>query len=405
MDTHVIWALLVAFALTAYTVFDGFDLGVGLLVPFIARAERAPVFDAISPVWDGNETWLVLAGVGLFAAFPVAYSVLLPAFYLPLLMMIMGLVLRGVALEMSYANPDAPGPWNAVFSLGSCAAASCQGLLAGALLTGVKVAHLHFAGRPQDVLTPLGLLLAGALPVLYALLGASWLYLKITGPLQQRVRRYAFRLMGVALVLGLAVVVVRQGMRPYSSAAGALQLAAFGALALAAGRLRRQRELTQFCWLVVLVALADTAALVGLWPYMVPPSLTLWQVAAPTDNTPQLLVTLGAVMLIISYLGYSYYVFQGKVGPGQQIKRRRYQVAVARQLEPVAARPEPAGVVLPLAVRLLLVPVGGLVFLLLLGSFGTTPALVVLVLLLALFVGAWLRYDHPDSETGEADSR
>ena len=184
-----------------------------------------------------------------------------------------------------------------------------------------------------------------------------------------------------------------------SLAAGLLQLAACGALALAAAALRGARELATVRWLLAVMTLADAAALAGLWPYLVPPSLSIWQMASPTGNETQLVVTLGAIVLILGYLSYSYYVFKGKVDADYPAKRQRHQAALARQLTPGPAQPEARQVTLPLAVRLLLGLVGTGFFFLVIGTMGEVPALVALVAGLAAFVWAWLRFDHPDTET------
>ena len=206
MDLTIIWAGIIAFAIVAYVVMDGFDLGIGILFPFFkVGRNRDTAMNSIAPVWDGNETWLVLGGGGLLAAFPLAYAIILPALYAPLMAMLLGLVLRGVAFEFRWRDPAHRALWDKAFTLGSCVATFAQGVTLGALLQGIHVEGRAYAGGWWDWLSPFSLLTGAGLMVGYALLGACWLNWKTEGELQDQSVRYAKRL-GVALLGMIALV-------------------------------------------------------------------------------------------------------------------------------------------------------------------------------------------------------
>ena len=201
IDLTIVWAFIIAFAVAAYVVMDGFDLGIGILFPsFPAGRERDQAMNAIAPVWDGNETWLVLGGGGLLAAFPLAYAIVLPALYAPLIAMLLGLVFRGVAFEHRWRDPGHRRYWDAGFFMGSLVATFMQGVTLGALLQGISVEGRAYAGGWWEWLSPFSLLTGGSLVIGYALLGAGWLIWKTEGPLQARARRWARRLLPALLV-------------------------------------------------------------------------------------------------------------------------------------------------------------------------------------------------------------
>src|SRR5689334_4842016 len=208
IDLPFIWAALIAFAVIAYVVLDGFDLGVGIVFPFLKKEEeRDQAMNSVAPVWDGNETWLVLGGGGLLAVFPLAYAVIMPALYMPVILMLLALIFRGVSFEMRFKAETAKGQiwWDRAFCWGSYVATLCQGIALGALVQGIRVEGHTYAGGWWDWLTPFSLFTGAALVVGYGLLGACWLVLKTEGSLQQRVRVSARRL-GVATVLCIAIV-------------------------------------------------------------------------------------------------------------------------------------------------------------------------------------------------------
>src|ERR1700744_4548331 len=192
IDLTVVWALAISFAVLAYVVMDGFDLGIGILFPsFSVGAERNQAMNSIAPVWDGNETWLVMGGGGLFAAFPIAYSIILPATYPLIIAMMLGLVFRGVAFEFRWRDPAHRAWWDAAFTVGSTTAALCQGIILGAILQGIHVKNNAYAGGWLDWLSPFSLLTGVSVVIGYALLGATWLVWKTEGDSQQHARRLA----------------------------------------------------------------------------------------------------------------------------------------------------------------------------------------------------------------------
>jgi len=188
IDIATIWAFIIAFAVFVYIVMDGFDLGLGILYPlFPAKADRDVIMNSVAPVWDGNETWLVLGGGGLMAAFPLAYAVLMPALYTPMIAMLVGLIFRGVAFEFRWRTTQSErNRWDLAFASGSLLAALAQGIALGAILQGVHVEARHYAGGWWDWLTPFSILTGLALVVGYALLAATWLIMKTEGELRDK---------------------------------------------------------------------------------------------------------------------------------------------------------------------------------------------------------------------------
>jgi cytochrome bd ubiquinol oxidase subunit II len=327
IDLPFIWAGLIAFAVLAYVLFDGFDLGIGILFPFLADdKERDVAMNSVAPVWDGNETWLVLGGGGLMAAFPLAYAVVMPALYVPITLMLLGLVFRGVAFEFRWRTVRWKPVWDWSFTGGSVVAAVAQGIALGALVQGIPVANRAYAGGWWDWLTWFSLLTGAALVVGYALLGATWLILKTTGELQATARRFAW-LTGVA-TLGLIGLVSL--ITPFLDPIFMLRWFAWpavvysapvpifvglAALALFWG-LARERDAMPFFAAIALFVLSFVGLGISFYPYILPPSITIWDAAAPDNSLSFLLV--GAVVLIPLILGYTalaYWVFRGKVDP------------------------------------------------------------------------------------------
>ena len=328
LDLPLIWAILIAFAIFAYVVLDGFDLGVGILFVTVRdEHDRDTAVNSIAPVWDGNETWLVLGGGGLMAAFPLAYAVLLPALYTPILAMLLGLIFRGVAFEFRFRSPRSKGFWDFCFAAGSTQATLCQGITLGAFIQGVAVEGRTYAGGWFDWLTPFSLLTGVALIVGYALLGATWLIIKTEGALQERMFGLAWPL--TVAVVGLIVIV--SGWTPLLDAEIAARwfswpnllllspvplLVGANAAALAAA-LRKRWEYSPYLLALGLFSLSYAGLGISLFPYIVPRKITIWQAAAPDASLWFLLV--GAVVLIpliLGYTGYAYWVFRGKVRPG-----------------------------------------------------------------------------------------
>lgn len=327
IDLALVWALLIAFAVFAYVVLDGFDLGIGILFPLLAeKRDRDVAMNSVAPVWDGNETWLVLGGGGLLAVFPLAYAIILTALYPPVIAMLAGLILRGVAFEFRWKTDVNQRIWDAAFFGGSLVAAVAQGLMVGALVQGIRVSGRQYAGGWLDWLTPFSVLTAASLVVGYALLGACWLVLKTEGSLRRRAHGLA-RLLGIALIAAIGIV---SAWTPFLEAGylarwfgwpQIIYVAPVPVLtAVAAWWLLRsidkEREREPFLAALALFLLCYAGLGVSLYPNVVPPSISIWEAAAPEKSLSFLLV--GAVVLIpliLAYTGYAYWVFRGKVGP------------------------------------------------------------------------------------------
>jgi cytochrome bd ubiquinol oxidase subunit II len=325
LDLPLIWALLIAFAVLAYVVLDGFDLGVGILFPlFDGTRHRDTAMNSVAPVWDGNETWLVLGGGGLFAVFPLAYAVILPAFYAPLTAMLLGLVLRGVAFEFRWRTERGKILWDWAFTGGSVVAAFSQGVMLGALVQGIKVEGRGYSGGWYDWLTPFSVVTGSALVVGYALLGATWLIMKTDGYVQQRSFGFA-RVLSFALLAAIGVVSVwtpfldAQFLRRWFAwpsllfAAPVPLLTAFAAFRLLSS-VRERLDTEPFFAALALFVLCYIGLGISFYPKIVPPSLTIWDAAGPDESLGFLLA--GAAVLvpiILAYTGYAYWVFRGKV--------------------------------------------------------------------------------------------
>jgi cytochrome d ubiquinol oxidase subunit II len=324
IDLTLISAAVIVFGVTMYVILDGFDLGVGILFAAAPdRTARDTMINSIAPVWDGNETWLVLGGTVLFGAFPAAYAIALPAFYVPIMVLLFALIFRGVAFEFRHRAATSRRLWSAAFCAGSAVAALAQGALLGALISGTAVADGQFVGGPFDWLTPLSAITALALVAGYALLGATWLVLKTEGPLQDWARRAA-RLLTVAVMGFMGLVSLVTPLTHEAIAErwfGGLHLAylapvpvitAAVGIALWVG-LRRGWERGPFTLAVAFFLLGFLGLAISLWPNIVPPSLSVWDAAAPPSS--QLFVLIGVAVtlpMILIYTWYAYHVFRGK---------------------------------------------------------------------------------------------
>ncbi|TCD06610.1 cytochrome d ubiquinol oxidase subunit II [Erythrobacteraceae bacterium CFH 75059] len=326
VDLTTVWAFIIAFAVFAYVVMDGFDLGIGILFPtFEVGPERDRAMNSVAPVWDGNETWLVLGGGGLFAAFPLAYAVILPATYPLVIAMLLGLVFRGVAFEFRWRDPAHRGFWDWAFTGGSLVAAMTQGMILGALLQGVTVVDRAYAGSWWDWLTPYTLLTGLGTVAGYALLGATWLVWKLDGESQQHARALGKRAAWTTLVLMGAVSLYNVALRPEYAERwlGTPELffvapvpILTGIIAIALLRaLSVERHSKPFWLSLALFLLGMTGVGVTIWPYVVPPGITIWDAAAPERSQVFMLVGVAITMpLIIAYTAWTYWVFRGKVG-------------------------------------------------------------------------------------------
>ncbi len=324
----IIWAGLIAFAVMAYVLLDGFDLGVGIL--FAAepdREERSVMVNAIAPMWDGNETWLVLGGGGLFAVFPLAYAIIMPAMYPTIIAMLLALIFRGVAFEFRFRAQTRGGQywWDVAFFGGSTLAAFAQGLTLGGLLQGVKVSGRAYAGGWWDWLDGFTVVCGLAVVAGYALLGATWLVWRTEGEMQRRMRHIAEGL-GFVVLAAIALVSLwtpflnpvfyhrwfdYPGILLTAPVPVLLALLAWG---FWAGLLRRHHA-TPFLCVIGWFVLCFAGLGISIWPLLVPPSLTIWDAASPPSS--QMFLLVGAAVLlpiILTYTGYSYWVFRGKVG-------------------------------------------------------------------------------------------
>ncbi|MDD1962766.1 MAG: cytochrome d ubiquinol oxidase subunit II [Pseudomonas capeferrum] len=326
IDLPLIWAVIIIFGVMMYVVMDGFDLGIGMLFPFVkGERDRDVMMNTVAPVWDGNETWLVLGGAGLFGAFPMAYSVVLEALYLPLILMLIGLIFRGVAFEFRFkAKDDKRHIWDKAFIWGSLIATFFQGVALGAFIEGFKVVDRHYAGGTLDWLTPFSLFSGLGLIVAYTLLGCTWLIMKTEGPLQLQMHDLARPLALVLLVvigivsLWTPIAYPQIADRWFSMPnliwfmpVPILVLVTFYGLLKAVAR---NANYTPFLLTLVLVFLGYSGLGISVWPNIIPPSISIWDAAAPPQSQGFMLVgTLFILPFILGYTFWSYYVFRGKV--------------------------------------------------------------------------------------------
>ncbi|HST91613.1 MAG TPA: cytochrome d ubiquinol oxidase subunit II [Brevundimonas sp.] len=335
LDLELIWAGLIAVSVLLYVTLDGFDLGVGILFPFArSKEERDVMMNTIAPVWDGNETWLVLGGGGLLAAFPLAYSVLMPALYLPVLLMLAGLILRGVAFEFRFrARNRGRKFWTQMFAGGSILAAAAQGLILGGFIQGVTVEDNRFAGGPFDWLTPYTLLVAVGIVAGYALLGGSWLMMKTKDNLHGDAKRWT--LISAALVgaflaaVSLATLFVHPRIAErwgfdvgaalsvdWSVLAPLLFIPAIGlvGLWLVVGMARRGSHRWPFVGAMLLFLSGYLGLAASFMPYIAPYAVTFRQAAAPDNALGLMLAGTGVILpMILGYTVWVYWVFRGKV--------------------------------------------------------------------------------------------
>lgn len=331
IDLPLLWALIIGFGLMMYVIMDGFDLGIGLLFPFVRdREDRDVMVNSVAPVWDGNETWLVLGGAALLAAFPLAYAVILSALYLPLMAMLAGLIWRGVAFEFRFKADEGHKPfWDKAFMWGSYIATFSQGVAVGTFINGFKVENGAYAGGVLDWLTPFSLFTGLGLLVAYALLGSTWLIMKTEGQLQRRMRDLA---RPVTLVL-LGSISVVSLWTPLAHPAVAerwfalpnllvfapvplLVLLATVAILKALGR--ESAHAAPFLLVLVLLFLGYSGLAISLWPHIIPPDISIWSAASPPQSMGFALVgALFIIPFILAYTAWSYYVFRGKVKAGE----------------------------------------------------------------------------------------
>jgi cytochrome d ubiquinol oxidase subunit II len=328
LDLSVVWAFIIAFAVFVYVVMDGFDLGLGLLFPlFPHKADRDVIMNSVAPVWDGNETWLVLGGGGLMAAFPLAYAVLMPALYTPIIAMLLGLVFRGVAFEFRWRTTRERNLWDIAFIGGSLLATLAQGIALGAILQGVHVDGRHYGGGWWDWLTPFSLLTGIALVAGYGLLGATWLVMKTEGELRDRAYHLSwwllFAMLGAMGVVSLATpfLDVEYARRwfawPNILLTAPVPIAVAAVTFMLLRSLANKQDYRPFFLSLALFALSYAGLGISMWPYIVPRSITIWQAASPENSQIFMLVgVVGLVPIILAYTSWNYWVFRGKVRAG-----------------------------------------------------------------------------------------
>lgn len=329
IDLPMLWAGIIAFGVIMYVVLDGFDLGLGILFPFASGdQERDLMMNSVAPIWDGNETWLVLGGAALFGAFPMAYGVLLSAFYLPLLLMLIALIFRGVAFEFRFKSLANRHWWDRAFSFGSTFAAFSQGVILGAFIQGVPVEDRQFAGGPLDWLTPFALFCGVAVVAGYAMLGAGWLVMRSTGDMQAWARKI-LRPLAQAVLIAIAGVSLWTPFLDNSIAQrwfswpNILWLSPVPILVLLVAirlevSLARDEDRAPFVLTLVLFLLSYGGLAISLWPNVIPPDVSIWAAAAPASS--QLFMLVGVSILIpviLAYTAYTYWVFRGKIAIGE----------------------------------------------------------------------------------------
>ena len=332
LDLTIAWALVLAFAVYVYVVLDGFDLGIGILYPlFPKKQDRDLLMNSVAPVWDGNETWLVLGGGGLFAAFPLAYAIIMPAVYPPLIAMLLALVFRGVAFEFRWRTVGwfSAKFWDTAFFGASLTAALAQGVILGAILQGIEVEGRAYGGGWLDWLTPFSLLCGAGVATGYALLGAGWLILKTEGEVHDRARVLArplgFATVGFVVAVSLATpflepaYYLRWFTWPSIAALAPVPiLVGVFVLALVRTLVTSGRDWLPFVLTLGLFGLCFAGLGASMWPYAIPPEVTIWDAASPEKS--QLFMFAGAVVLvpiILTYTAYAYWVFRGKLDPEQ----------------------------------------------------------------------------------------
>ena len=328
LDLVPLWACILSLAVLMYVLLDGFDLGVGMLFFFRPHEEdRDLMVASVAPVWDFNETWLILGGGGLLAVFPLAFAIIIPAVYFPILLMLLGLLFRGVAFEFRDAPAARKRLWNVAFAYGSLIATFAQGVVLGNFIKGFPISGRVFAGSSWDWFAPFPLLTGLGLMVGYCLLGATWLVMKTEGELQQWARSIArWFLLGL-----LGFIVMVSIWTPLAQARIAQRWFSYpnivlfspvplltAALALMLWRFLKQgRDVLPFICAMGLFFLAYTGLIISLWPYVAPPSVTLCDAAtAPMSQQFLMVGTMFLLPVILLYVFWSYWVFRGKVKAG-----------------------------------------------------------------------------------------
>lgn len=329
LDLALVWAGIISFVVLTYVILDGFDLGVGILFPFVSKtSDRDLMMNSVAPVWDGNETWLVMGGGGLLAVFPLAYAVILPALYMPITLMLLALVFRGVAFEYRWRTVRWKGVWDVAFAGGSMVSAMMQGITLGALVQGIQITDRAYSGGWWDWLSPFSIIVGIAVVIGYALLGATWLIMKTEGAIQAQMRRYAW----MAAIGTLSLMAIVSILTPFQDVVYFERWFAWPSLVFSVlmpllvlltargvfAGLNDHHDSRPFIYSLLLFVLCFIGIAISFFPYLVPPTLTIWEAAAPEKSLSFTLVgTVILVPLILMYTAYAYWVFRGKVNPAE----------------------------------------------------------------------------------------
>lgn len=328
-DLSFIWAGIIAFAVLTYVILDGFDLGVGILFPTAkSEREKATMMNSIAPVWDGNETWLVMGGGGLFAVFPLAYAVVLPALYMPITVMLLALIFRGVAFEYRWRTTRWKPVWDWAFFGGSVTAAMMQGIALGALVQGIEISDRAYSGGWWDWLSAFSVITGIAVVVGYALLGATWLNMKTQNTLQARMQGFAIYLALATLGFIGLVSLLTPFQNPVYFARWFEMPGVFFSVLVPASLLicayliftglKSGKEIQSFLASLSLFVLCFIGIGISFYPNIIPPNLTIEDAAAPDASLKFALVgTVILLPIILAYTAYAYYVFRGKIDPDE----------------------------------------------------------------------------------------
>ncbi|MGJ8526624.1 Cytochrome bd-I ubiquinol oxidase subunit 2 [Halomonadaceae bacterium LMG 33818] len=322
----VIWFAVIGFAVAMYVILDGFSLGMGILYPFFKGDDRRDLMmGTVLPVWDGNQTWSVLAGAGLWGAFPEVYGTVLPAMYLPLVIMLLALIFRGIAFEFRHKSTRYRHMFDLAFSLGAIIGTFCQGVTLGGIIDGINLVNGQFVGGSFTWFAPLPIFTGIALVFGYALLGAGWLVVKTEGDVQNQAYK-AVRPLTVILLIAMAVVSIWTPMHNSAIAARWFStpniyylcivpiLVALTAISIFMNATAASAEKRIFLKIIFLFILGFVGLIISFFPYIVPPSVTLWEAASSPASQRFLIVGYAIILpIVLIYTAYSYYVFRGKV--------------------------------------------------------------------------------------------
>ncbi|RUR27210.1 cytochrome d ubiquinol oxidase subunit II [Vreelandella andesensis] len=327
IDLSLIWAGIIGFGVIMYVLMDGFDLGLGILFPFAPDEEsRDVMMNSVAPVWDGNETWLVLGGAGLLGAFPLVYSVFLPALYIGVFLMLAGLIFRGISFEFRFKSKKNRRWWNRAFCWGSAIATFAQGAVVGAYIQGFAVEDFRYVGGALDWLTPFTVLTGLGLMAGYALLGSTWLILKSEGHVQQWAYKITPKLLlAVLVVFGIVSlwtpIISPEVMERWLTKIhiiGILPLLALACAGVLYRSVKRQQEGLPFVATLGLFIFTYLGLIASKWPVIVPPNYTIWDAASAPESQLFLLIgMLFVIPIVLAYTAWTYWVFRGKVKVGE----------------------------------------------------------------------------------------